>query len=179
MSSKAISSIQQVTLLDTFESLNGDLVRYLTYKVGCSCLAQDLYQETYLRLKENQKHSSKIKNPKAYVYKIAKNLVFDHLRRKQVVDRYAHDEKSNLNKLQYTASLENIIEKDERVKTLYQAINDLPSKCRKVFILSKFEGLTYTEISKKLNISVSAVEKHMMKGLAHCRDRFNNTYQKD
>lgn len=168
-----------MTLLETYASLREDIIHFLTYKVGCSYLAQDLYQDTYLRIKENKKSYLKIENPKAYVYKIAKNLAFDYLRREQVLGKYALNEKPNLNTLQLASSLETIFEKDESLKILYKAINDLPSKCRKVFILSKLEEHTYTEIAEKLDISISAVEKHMMKGLAHCRDQLNNTYSKD
>ncbi len=179
MNSKVISSIKKTTLLDTFESLSRDLVKFLAYNVGCYCVAQDLCHDTYLRLRKVQVHSEKIKNPKAYVYKIAKNIAFDHLRKERVFSRYTLNEKLSSNKPQYESSPEAIAEKNEELNVLRQAINDLPPKCREVFILSKFESLTYTEISRKLGISVSAVEKHVMKGLAHCRDRLNNNNPKD
>ena len=173
MNSKTISTINEKSLLTTFEDLGQDLVRFLAYSVGSYCVAQDLYHEVYLRLRKIDRHSTMVKNPKAYIYKIARNIAFDHLRMEKNFSKYI-EEKSKLNKLPLVSSPEVIIEKEEEIGILYQAINELPIKCRKVFVLSKFHNLTYTEISVKLKISVSAVEKHVMKGLAHCRDRLNN-----
>jgi RNA polymerase sigma-70 factor (ECF subfamily) len=61
----------------------------------------------------------------------------------------------------------------QAVQTLADAINELPPRCRKVFLLNRFDGLNYREIAGRLRISTSMVEKHMMKAIGHCRNRLD------
>tara|TARA_R110000744_G_scaffold111486_1_gene209736 strand:+ start:59 stop:262 length:204 start_codon:yes stop_codon:yes gene_type:complete len=51
----------------------------------------------------------------------------------------------------------------------YTEIENLPDQCKKVFILSKREGLKYREISERLHISIKTVEVHMSKALKRLR----------
>lgn len=50
-----------------------------------------------------------------------------------------------------------------------QVVEELPPRCRDVFILYKIHGMSYKEIATELGISQSGVEKHVTKGLSHCR----------
>ena len=54
---------------------------------------------------------------------------------------------------------------------LERAIDDLPRRQREVILLHKFEGLSYSAIAERLGISKNTVMVHMMRALAHCRDR--------
>jgi len=45
----------------------------------------------------------------------------------------------------------------------------LPAQCRKVYLLRKVHGLSHKEISDRLEISISAVEKHILRGVLKCR----------
>jgi RNA polymerase sigma-70 factor (ECF subfamily) len=61
---------------------------------------------------------------------------------------------------------------------LHQTIDELPQSCRDAFILHKLRGLSYREIAQLLDISESAVEKHIIKGLKHCRNRLGKHYRR-
>lgn len=61
------------------------------------------------------------------------------------------------------------IDLKELQKTVDKVINTLPEACRLVFVLSRYEKLSYREIAGKLNISVKTVENHMVKALRHMR----------
>jgi RNA polymerase sigma-70 factor (ECF subfamily) len=52
---------------------------------------------------------------------------------------------------------------------LLTALTALPVRCREVFILCKLEGYKHTEVAEQMGISVSTVEKHMVKALKLCR----------
>ena len=56
------------------------------------------------------------------------------------------------------------------MQMLLRAVNGLPPKCRDVFVLRMIEGLSQREIAERLGITVSTVEKHLARGLRHCKD---------
>ena len=60
------------------------------------------------------------------------------------------------------------VAQDTRISPRFlEALDQLPPRCRQVFLLQRYDDLTYTSIAKRLSISVSAVEKHMMRALLH------------
>jgi len=164
-------------LLKILEESKDSLLAFLANKLGCSQLAQDIFQETYIQIKEKPKLPKNISNPRAYVYTIAGNLAIDYLRRENLMARYLEKNKSEASLI--TDSLAALLEQNEKIEALRKAIDELPPKCKKVFLLNKFEGKTYLEISNELNISISMVEKHMMKALAHCRDKLQTAFPKN
>lgn len=57
---------------------------------------------------------------------------------------------------------------------LKEALQELPLKCRQVFIWHRLEGYSQTEIAEKLDISVNMVEKYMIRATRHLRDRLQD-----
>ena len=60
---------------------------------------------------------------------------------------------------------ENNMEVTELNDVIERTLNELPERCRQIFMLSRFEGLKYHEIAKKLSISIKTVEANMGKAL--------------
>jgi len=71
------------------------------------------------------------------------------------------------------ADPERIVAGKEEIEYLSQAIAELPPKCRHVFLLHKVRGKSHREIAAHLGISQNMVEKHIIKGMAHCRQRLD------
>jgi RNA polymerase sigma-70 factor (ECF subfamily) len=71
-------------------------------------------------------------------------------------------------------SLEQEAADQQKLAILRGVIDELPPRCRQVFALHNIHGMSYSEIAKDLGISESGVEKHIMKGLQHCRKRMKN-----
>ena len=70
-----------------------------------------------------------------------------------------------------------VIDYQQRLAILRNAVDELPPRCREVFMLHKFKGLSHAEIASCLSISRNMVEKHSIRGLAHCRDRLRQAFQ--
>lgn len=147
-----------------------ELMRRLTRRLGNAHAAADVAQETYLRL-EGLAAVPELRNGRAFLFRIADNLAIDHQRgqaargrRFAAIDDYDHQPSAE-------PDPETALVHKQRLRSLALAVDELPPKCREVFLLHKIDGLSYGEIAGRLGISRSGVEKHMMKALAHCRDR--------
>jgi RNA polymerase sigma-70 factor (ECF subfamily) len=127
----------------------------------------DVVQETFLRA-YNAEQGTRIHTPKAFLFKIARNLALNELRRSStVITNYIAD-LGETEVLSEQASLEEQVEERERLAVFCKAAAALPMQCRRAFLLRKVYGLSQQEIARELNISVSTVEKHLATGLMKC-----------
>ena len=118
--------------------------------------AEDLAQETYLRAVAA---GAIIRNPKAFLARVALNAARDQARRRKVRPRLVGAE---------AGPPAIALPVQDQALLLKDAILALPPKLQDVFLLSRFGGLTYEEIAHRLQISVKTVEKRMTKALAMC-----------
>ena len=133
----------------------------------------DIAQETFVRafLAEQK---GEIQHPKAYIYRVARNLAFETLSKKSTQLTSYIEDSCDLALLQSGEDIEVAMivkEKFDRVKV---AIAEMPPQCQRVFIMHKVYGFKYKEISQQLGISVSTVEKHIMTGLKKCKQSVKN-----
>lgn len=144
------------------------LQRYLRKRLRNHDDAQELAQEAYLRLLRVNRDGY-IRQPQAYLYRIARNLVHE------LYTGVPVDPLTNADDLDTVVALDPTPEESadnfRRLKCIERAIKELPVKCQTVVRLSWQEGLTQQEIAEQLNISRSMVQKYLANGLAHCRKR--------
>lgn len=134
---------------------------------------EDLVQETFLKAYNADANDIDIRSPKAFLFRVARNLAFKELGRKsRLITDYIED-LSATQFLEQHPSAEDEAADRERLAIFCKAAASLPLQCRRAFLLRKIYGLTHQEISRELNISVSTVEKHLATGLMRC-----NAYMK-
>lgn len=164
-------------LFDTYLAYRGALTRMLRARLGNEQDAEDLVQELYLRLQRSAE--PEVREPAAYLYKMALNLARDHQRerlRSKARDRqWVEATQTELGgepvvggtpaDLAYGAK--------QRLERLMAALEELSPHCRRVFTLHKFEGLAHAEIAARLGIGRSTVEKHMTTALKHLTRRLD------
>ncbi|BCA56562.1 DNA-directed RNA polymerase sigma-70 factor [Nitrospira sp. KM1] len=156
-------------LLASFLNCYDELTRFLTRKLGCKELAADIVQDTYLRVTRVD-HDTDVTHPRAFLFRTAANLATDAMRRQQLRSVYEAGDVATEAIASQAPSAETVLEAQQQCRLLQEAVATLPPKCRTVFLLHKAQHLSYGEVAAQLNISKSAVEKHMSKALAHCRD---------
>ena len=138
------------------------LYHYVWARTSRAELAQDIVQEIFTRLWQNRKRYTIRKSLKAYIYRMANNLIIDLHRKKKHESDYLSE-----CDLKQTLARNNHIDLSIDVES---AINKLPEKLRTVFILSRFEDLKYTEIARVCRISIKAVESRIGRALRILRD---------
>jgi RNA polymerase sigma-70 factor (ECF subfamily) len=107
-----------------------------------------------------RRHLPEIENPDVYLYVAVKNSSLDYLRKnrqKQSVDISTIDTDSFMLHI----NPEQLMITEEMRKTIRQAIEQLPPRCKQIFTLIKEDGLKYKEVASILNLSVKTVEAQM------------------
>jgi RNA polymerase sigma factor (sigma-70 family) len=147
------------------------LEAYLLGYVRCRATAADLTQEAFLRLARlrGAETAPAVADPASFLYRVARNLAIDHLRtatRHAVLDAAAPVRAADPHA---TPAPEAALAAREEWQVLRAALVALEPRTRRVFLMAKADGQSYAEIAQALGISVSAVEKNMMKALLACR----------
>lgn len=124
-------------------------------------LTADIIQDLFLKIWNNRENVDPEKSFRSFLYKISENLVFDFYRKAARDRELFRGVFDNLN-TQYD-HVEEYINKKDVEKQLQHVLDILPPQCRKVYLLFKFEGKSYQEISDMLGISLSAVNNHITK----------------
>jgi len=126
--------------------------------------AEEIVQEVFTKIWKGRADIDPEDSLKAYLFKIAQNLSLNKLRRKKVESGYAEIYKLVYIEQQEFSAFESILAR-ELEEHIAHSIEKLPAECRKVFKLSRIEGLKYREIADTLHISVKTVEAQMSKAL--------------
>jgi RNA polymerase sigma-70 factor (ECF subfamily) len=129
--------------------------------------AENIVHDLFLFLWENRGVLPTIVNLNAYLFTLIKNRCIDFLRVKvnernryeTIQNAFELELKIKLNSLEFFDSYHLSDESIEKIIT--EAIDSLPERCRKIFILSRFEKMRYREIAERLNISPNTVENQI------------------
>jgi len=129
--------------------------------------AEDIVQQSFVKLWERHAQLEITWSLKAYLYKAVHNACLNRIRAVKAQTQYQQFNARQL-ETNHVFSDDGSRELTER---LQRAMNDLPPQCRNVFELSRFEELKYREIADHLNISIKTVETQMGKALRLLRLR--------
>lgn len=131
--------------------------------------ASDAAQEVFKRLIRNNGVAA-MESPAGYTWGIARNLIKEVRRsrtiRSQWLSLRTEDAEKCASKM---ADPEENLENRQMVEGVLSVLNRLPPRCREVFILHRFKGLSHREIAEKLDISPKTVENHMVNALLFLR----------
>lgn len=155
-----------------YQQYHGRLLRQVQKYLPARDESHDVLQDLYVQLRQRNVDPAKIDNPPAFLMRMATNLAIDALRR------------NNRNPVEFTdpadirdtgagasqsVTPEQISSDRQRLDIIRQAIDDLPPRCREVFLLCKRDHLGTTEVAEQLGISRNMVEKHLRQALGHCK----------
>lgn len=138
--------------------------------------AEDVVQDCFVRLLEAEKRdanssvsSLSMSNPqnlKSFLYAAVRNACIDKLRRKNpIVQDISPSDLSGI------ISDEQAVDSSSREAELWTAIEQLPERCREIFLMSKRDGMTYREIAEELCLSEKTVEHQISKALKTLRGK--------
>ncbi len=146
------------------------LLRTLQRMVGNPSTAEDLLQETYLRVSRAVSERP-IEHLEPFVFQTARNLALDHLRSRRVQARTLVDDvpEAVLHSVAAPASSsEDAAHAERLLKQLSASLGQLSERQQRIFILSRVHGASYLEIAEQLKVSASTVQKELKLIMAIC-----------
>ena len=154
-----------------FERYRVSLLRYLTRLMSNKEDAEEVLQDTYIRIMQIETLDSIEAKARGYLFKIATNLVRDRARKQKIQFRYPHvpfEDKY----LSYDApSPDELAEWQEGLQAVKECLLELSPRCQQITVMHFIEGLSYSEIAKILRISKKTVVRDMAMVLALCQVR--------
>jgi RNA polymerase sigma factor (sigma-70 family) len=155
------------------------LLRTLQRMVRSQTTAEDLLQETYLRVTRALTERA-IEHLEPFVFQTARNLALDHLRARRTHARtIVEDAPINdiHNVVASDSGLEDAAHANRLLESLSASLENLTPRQQKIFTLSRLHGASYQEIAEQLRISTSTVQKELKLIMALCLSvaaRFNH-----
>lgn len=158
-----------------YQLYRADLLRFLVARTGNPAEAEEIIQDLWFKVQTAT--SGPIENGRAYLYRMAQNLVLDRIRerkRRERRDRAWSDDHHGpavpgAEVPDAAPTAEEELESRGEVARLAAAIRELPEGARRVLCLHKIDGLSHSEVAAQLGISRSGVEKHMAVAMKHLR----------
>jgi len=150
-----------------FRSSYVSLVKYAATLVKDTDTSEEIVQELFSRIwqeRENLKINSTVTG---YLFRSVHNRCLHHLEHLRVVERHRDEVKTGSEN--FAGGADDEINYAELQKIVASVVENLPGKCGQIFIMSRFEGLKYNEISAKLGIPVKTVESCMGRALKEFR----------
>lgn len=143
----------------------GWLRKWLQRRLGCTHQAADLTQDTFLRLLTSP-HVESIIEPRAFLTTIAKRVLANHYRRREIERAYLEalavmPEAQEPSPEATAIVLEALVEID-------LLLDGLPVLSKQIFLLAQVDALPYAAIARELDISISTVKRHLLKAARFC-----------
>jgi len=143
----------------------GELLRFLRARRATDEEAEDILQDLFIKV--GALHSGPIAEPRAYLYKITANLLFD---RRRSAARRARRERLWLDTAQgaeqeidEAPSIEQEMIAREELGRVFASLETLPERTTEILRMFRIDGIPQKDIAAQLGISLSAVEKHLQR----------------
>lgn len=144
------------------------MVAFALDKIRGQDAAEDLVQEAFVRVWERRRQLRPHASPRAYLYRVLRNLITDEFRRRRMRERFSFFR--SLVDPAEVPSPAATVEAGEFASAANRAIAALPERRRDVFVLAHLHGLSYREVAETLGITPRTVANHMSLALAQLRE---------
>lgn len=142
-------------------------------RLGSREEAEEVVQELFVSLYQKRDMLDIHSSVEGYLKTALKSRVLNYYRSRHIHEKYVRSVLAD-NHLFSSETSDRALQQKELSVQMASSIDKMPAKCREVFLLSKIESLSHRNISEKLQISISTVEKHIRKAMDILREDFGN-----
>ena len=157
----------KVAFESLFRSSYVSLVKYARTLLKDQDTSEEIVQDLFVRLWQ-ERESVRIESSfNGYLFRAVHNRCLHYIEHRKVVQRHAEQTITGL--ADHSEDPAEILHYKDLQKQIAAILERLPERCGKIFCMSRFEGLKYSEIAEKLSVSIKTVEASMGRALREFR----------
>lgn len=157
---KAISKDDSGAFSKLFDQYFSTVFQFAGYFIKSEEICKEVSSDVFINLWNNRKKLNEISNFKAYLYKVTKNKALDYLDKLSRQPEFSRELPIEIHA--FHGSPEEQMLSKELEAAIGQAVNELPERCKLIFLMAREEGLSYHEIADVLAISEKTVNAQMV-----------------
>jgi RNA polymerase sigma-70 factor (family 1) len=170
-----LSTSVPISNLDNFEALfkqyYAPLVVYACKYLPEKDAAREIVQDFFVKLYEKRSTLTIDISLKSYLYRSVYNACMNYINQRSIQEKHIRNIDLERNDEE---NLENEINSVELQNRIFNLIESLPPKCRKIFKMNRLEGMKNEEIAVSLNLSKRTVETQISKALKILRNKLSD-----
>lgn len=163
-------SVVENAFKELFAKEYNNLCRYALSYVQDSHMAEDVVQETFVKFWEQRRELAQSHEAKFYLITAVRNNCITALRKQEKSGTRLVEEAPDNEAEPFMTTREVHEDANEQARLVAQALDQLPPKCKEVFLLVKMHGMSYKQAAETLDISIKTVENQMGKAIKTLRD---------
>ena len=149
---------------------------FAKHVVKDDAISQDIIQDVFVKVWENKAKIESL-HLEAFLFRLVRNRCIDFIKHLKVVNNQMHEIEisskcEELYRIDFIGNEPYILIEQELKVKIEKTIQNLPDRCREVFVLSRMDGLKNKEIAEKLDINIKNVERHLNRALQSFRKNF-------
>ncbi len=156
-----------------FRKYYAQLCRYARQFVKDSETAEEIVQDLFYHYWKDRSEINVHFSLKNYLFRSVRNKALKHLDQIAVRNRYAAEKLTGMTNAEPFTQAEWTTTR-ELQRVVNKTLESLPERTRTIFIMNRFEGMTYRQIAETLSISVKTVEANMSKALLALKDKLGS-----
>ena len=165
--------IQRAQFETLFNLYAGKLTAFARSYVVSAKEAESIVQDSFLAIWEKRDTLQLDESLKSYLYTTVKNKSLNYLQKKKLFVQETEDHQLEVSGNMPTPVQQ--LSQKETEKIIFAAIENLPPKCKRIFLLSRQEDLSYKEIASVLDINIKTVENQIANALKIIREKMGIT----
>lgn len=159
-------------VVEIFMKKRPQLIQLAARITGCQCLAEDVVQETMLKICEGGMEDG-VQTPAAYLFRMVRNLAIDVARRRgRETGLTAENDGGEL--VMKCPCPEEIMARCQALRIVAAALQELPERTRNAFEMHRIDGVSQRDIASALRVSPTLVNFMVRDAHNHCRARLLN-----
>lgn len=167
-----MKSLDKAAFEELFRSYFTPLCSFAQKFVNDIDEAKDIVHNVFINLWNKRNEINMETSLKSYLFQGVHNRSLNYIRDNKNLVRF--DTPQIEGELSQYLESKDHLESSEAESRINYALDDLPAKCKEIFLMNRFDGLKYREIAEKLNISIKTVETQMSRALKTLREKLSD-----
>ena len=166
-------------LIRAFFEKRENLLLFLAARTRSMATAEDLVQDLYVKVATLEPDAG-VRAPVALLYRMASNLMIDHVRSHQRSSRRSAEWRMDTHlslggeDIVGEPAADEVVIAKERVRLLAEAVAELPPQMGRAFRLHKLDGLSQAATAQAMGVSVKMIEQHIASAIKRLADRLRS-----